>query len=355
VAGEINLGGSRLLAYATISRYNLPMITVVVPNLNGKRWLGACLESLQQQTEPAEVIVVDNGSTDGSVAMVASDFPRVTCLELTSNQGFTGGVNTGIAYALKHDAEFVALFNNDAVAEADWLKQLLATARQRPQAGIVTGKLLRFDQRHLDGTGDQYTIWGLPYPRGRDELDRGQYDQEGPVFAGSGGASLYRSEMLRQIGLFDQAFFAYYEDVDVGFRAQLAGWKVYYQPHAVAYHRTGATSSQMGSFARYHTIKNCYYLYVKDMPARLFWKYLPAFALGMFMIAGNSLLRGQVVPLAKAYARLVVTLPAMVAKRRRVQRSRTVDVTYIESLLSHHLPPTHRRLRRWRRLVGARP
>lgn len=327
---------------------------MVVPNWNGARFLEECLGSLTRQTEPAQIIVVDGASTDGSPQLVAERFQEVTLLVLEGNPGFAGAVNRGIAHALADGVEFVALFNNDAVAEPDWLGRLLATARSHPEAGTVTSKFMLEDRVHIDSTGDFYSSWGWAYPRGRDEIDRGQYDGPGSreVFCGSGGASLYRGAMLRDVGLFDEDYFAYLEDQDLGFRAQLMGWRARYEPGAVAYHRLMGTASTMAHFGRYQAIRNCIYLYVKNLPHPLCWKYLPKFVSGLVLMAANDVRRRRFRAIAGAYLDAVRHLPTILAKRRRVQASRRVPVSYIDSVLVHPLPPTQRGLIRLRNLVG---
>jgi GT2 family glycosyltransferase len=322
--------------------------TVVIPSWNGAGLLRDCLRSLAAQTHPAEVVVVDNGSTDGSLELIRAEFPSVRVLALPVNRGFAGAVNLGIEHALRSGAEYVALLNNDAVAEADWLERLVACADRHPEAGIIASKLLREDRAHIDSTGDFYSSWGWAYPRGRDELDRGQYD--GPelaeVFCGSGGASLFRARMLAEVGLFDEDYFAYLEDQDLGFRAQLMGWRARYEPTARAYHRMMATSARLEHFGRYQAIRNCIYLYVKNLPAPLAFRYLPKFLIGLALMGANDLRRRRLRGVAGAYLDAVRHLPRLIAKRRRVQASRRVEVSYIDSILVHSLPPTQRTLLR---------
>jgi GT2 family glycosyltransferase len=330
---------------------------VVIPSWNGARFLGECLQSLASQTQPADVIVVDNGSTDDSAELVRTRFPEVTVLALKDNRGFAGAVNVGIAHALRAGVDYVALLNNDAVAEPDWLASLIACAEQHPEAGTVTSKLLLEDRRHIDSTGDFYSSWGWAYPRGRDELDSGQYD--GPelrdVFCGSGGASLFRVRMLEEVGLFDEDYFAYLEDQDLGFRAQLMGWRARYEPSARAYHRMMATSARIEHFGRYQAIRNCIFLYVKNMPGPLFWRYLPKFLLGLALMAANDLRRRRFRAIAGAYLDALRRLPRMLSRRRLIQAGRRVEIRYIDSVLVHSLPPTQRTLLRaasalpWRR------
>jgi GT2 family glycosyltransferase len=325
-------------------------VSVVIPNWNGARFLSACLESVARQSLPADIVVVDGASSDGSQELVRARFPDATLLALPANRGFAGAVNAGISHALAGGVEFVALLNNDAVAAPEWLARLVATAERHPEAGTVTPKLLRHDGERIDSTGDFYSSWGWAYPRGRDELDRGQYDavELREVFCGSGGASLYRAAMLREVGLFDEAYFAYLEDQDLGFRAQLMGWKARYEPSAVAYHHMMGTSGTIANFDRYHALRNCIYLYVKNMPAPLHLKYLPKFALGLALMAANDVRRRRFHRLLGAYRDAVRHLPQLVRERRRVQASRQVSVGYIDSILVHELPPTQKRLLRIR-------
>lgn len=299
------------------------------------------MESLQAQSfTDFAVIVVDNGSSDGSIELIEKDFPDVQIVKLSENQGFAGGVNRGIEVAIEDGAEFVALFNNDATADPAWLGSLVKTAGENPDAGIVTGKLLLTDKITLDTTGDQYSIWGWPFPRGRNEKDSGQYDHKPEVLGATGGASLYRISMLRQIGLFDEAFFAYFEDVDISLRAQLAGWKVLYEPNAIAYHRLSATSNKMRvGFTRYHTAKNFILLYNKNMPGWLFWKYLPRYLTSLLLFFGSSIKRRQVMAYLKGVTVGTLKLPYAYKKRRRIQSNRKVSLKYIDSILYHGWPP----------------
>ena len=314
-------------------------VYIVIPNWNGKDLIGKCLDSVLAQTNSSNIIVVDNGSTDGSQEFIKKSYSDINLIEQDKNYGFTGGVNAGMERAIDAGAEFVALLNNDAFVDNKWLKHLLKVSSQDPNVGIVTSKILRADKKHIDSTGDFYSIWGLPFPRGRNEIDNGQYDQQTTIFGASGGASLYKVAMLKQIGLFDQDFFAYFEDVDISFRAQLAGWHVRYAPSAVVYHEVGATSSKMGNFSRYHSSKNFMLLYAKNMPAKLYFKYLPLFVLQLMRWSISSLLRGKIIVFLRGVAAAILLHPKTLKKRRAIQKSRKVSVSYIDGVLYHHRPP----------------
>lgn len=315
------------------------VVYVIVPNWNGKDLLGPCLDSLQRQTRKATVVVVDNGSRDGSVDFVKKHYPAVRVVSLDNNRGFAGGVNAGIRFALERGANFVALFNNDAVADKNWLKNLVSVLDRNPKVGIATPKLKHLHHNTFDSTGDFYTVYGLSFPRGRNQEDNGQYDKPELVFAASGGASLYRATMLRQIGLFDERFFAYFEDVDISFRAQLAGWLVRYEPSSVAYHTINATASKLGDFSRYHSLKNFLMLYVKNMPGWLFWKYLPLFAYQFGRSTVSNLLHGKAVLYLKAVGVFLWYLPGLLVDRYRIQRYRRLTTKQVDELLYHGRPP----------------
>ncbi|GAC1500483.1 MAG: glycosyltransferase family 2 protein [Candidatus Saccharimonadales bacterium] len=321
---------------------------VVVPNWNDVDSLSTCLDSLINQSVKPQVIVVDNGSIDGSVDMVEKKYPEVELLKHEDNKGFSGGVNAGFRSAIEFGDSFVATLNNDAVADRHWLESLVKYLDSNESVGVATCKLLSGDGEHIDSTGDYYTSWGLPYPRGRGEKNIHKYDEQIEVFGASGGASLYRVSMLKDIGLFDESFFAYYEDVDLSFRAQLAGWKVAYVPEAVAYHQIGATSSKIKGFTTYQTIKNLPLLLIKNLPSEYLWKVGPRFILAHSMFFGRAVLRGQGWFALKGFVMLIVLLPNALVHRNRIQSTKKVSDGYIWSILVHDLPPNAHALRKLR-------
>ena len=335
---------------------------IITPNWNGLDFVEECLQSLQHQTVEHTIIVVDNGSVDGSMETIRDKYPNIQLLSFPDNAGFAGGVNRGIKPALEQGFDYIALFNNDAVANPNWLEHLVAAADIHPEAGIITSKIRHYHDSRLDSTGDFYSTWGFPFPRGRDEVDAGQYDDESHrvIFGASGGASLYRADMLRQIGLFDERFFAYFEDVDISFRAQLAGWQVRYEPKAIVRHHIGGTSSRIATFdtetlagasddkqlsdrpsgfARFHTVKNFYYLYTKNMPGFLYVKYLPLFWSSVAMMFISDLRRGLVAENLRATVTAWSQFPSVLRDRSRIQKARTVSPGAIDAILYHGLPP----------------
>lgn len=321
---------------------------VVVPNWNGKDELSACLDSLLAQTEPATIIVVENGSADGSLELLQNKYPQVELVINTKNLGFAGGVNRGIKKAVELGSVYVALFNNDAVANAKWLAELVKCLDDSPAVGIATCKFLSADGSHLDSTGDYYTVWGLPYPGGRGETDTTKYDGQTNIFAASGGASLYRVSMLQEIGLFDEDFFAYYEDVDISFRAQLAGWKVIYVPAAIAFHSTGTTSGRIKGFTTYHTVKNLPLLLWKNVPLHILPHVWVRLVIAWSMFVGRALSRGHIWPVLKGCFWGIVLWPKKLIERRHIQKTRKVSDAYIWDFIVHDLPPNAKALRKLR-------
>ena len=334
---------------------------IIIPNWNGLAEIEACVRSLEAQTHTVTIIVVDNGSVDGSKELVERTFPEVVLLPQPKNLGFAGGVNVGIRYALERDFAYIGLFNSDAVADPQWAAGLQATLASQPEAGIVTGLLLHGDGKTIDSSGDWYSIWGLPFPRGRGQLAR-TADTAGFVFSGSGGASVYRATLLKQIGLFDETFFAYYEDVDISFRAQLAGYKVAYNPAAVAYHERGSASVRMNvtkqtattkvsGFTVYQTFKNLPLLYYKNVPFGLLTKVGARFYLAYFLIFLNAVKHGNGWAASKGVFQGILLLPHALNQRRKIQSGRRVPVQYIDSILWPDLPPEQTGLRKLRKRI----
>ncbi|NLF00500.1 MAG: glycosyltransferase family 2 protein [Anaerolineales bacterium] len=310
------------------------MVSVIIPNWNGAQHLPDCLESLRRQTyAPLEVLVVDNGSEDGSLALLAADFPEVRMLALSQNRGFAGACNAGMSAA---SGDLLVLLNNDTEADSHWITEVVAAFDRHPEAGIVASKMLLFDRRDtFHTTGDFYRLDGVPGNRGVWQKDRGQYDEEEWVFSANGGSAAYRRGLLEQVGLLDEDFFYSCEDVDLAWQAQLAGWRCVYAPRAVVYHKLSATGG--GVTASFYDGRNFIYLLAKDYPGDLWRRYWWAIlrAQGRITLDALRAWRG-----AAARARLrgqlmgILGLPKMLRKRRNVQRSRTVERAYLEGLLS---------------------
>ncbi len=319
-------------------------VSVVVPNWNGVEFLGECLDSLLEQSLAATVIVVDNGSIDGSVALLRDRYPQVHVILHSENKGFAGGVNAGIRKSLADGDTYVALLNNDAIADKDWLRLLVEELETHPRVGIATSKFVDIDGRHFDSAGDQYTTWGMPHARGRDEPVTDRYDDLVDVFAASGGASAFRVDMLREIGLFDEDFFAYYEDVDLSFRARLAGWGVRYVPGSIAYHHIGATSGRIKGFTTYQTMKNLPWLLWKNAPAPVLFRVVFKFLLTYAVLGLRATMLGNGVHAVRGLAKMLLLLPKKTVERVAIQRRRKVSSQAIWDALTDEMTPGMRRL-----------
>ena len=226
---------------------SVAQVSVVILNLNGRPFLGACLDSLRRLTVPAGVIVADNGSADDSVDFVRQNYPEAEVVPLSrTNLGFAEGYNRALA---RVDSPWLVLLNNDAALEPAWLECLLHTAGQNPEAAILGGKLLfsNVASRVIQSAGARFTDSGAAFEIGWGQPDNGQYDRPGPVGSIPGAAMLIRRSVFAELGGFDGAYFAYLEDVDLCWKAWLAGYRVLYEPGAVAFHRFGASGGGRAS------------------------------------------------------------------------------------------------------------
>jgi GT2 family glycosyltransferase len=325
-------------------------ICCIIPTFSAKNELLRCVAALQAQRRllPFTIIVVDNGADIETKNIIDSIRSQVVVVQSPTNRGFAGGVNLGIRHALKEGFGFIALLNDDAVAEHGWLRHLHGVLQTHKDVVIVTSKMLDQNARKIDSTGECYTTWGLPYPRGQGEINTSQYDADTAIFGASGGASMYRAELFAGVGLFDEDFFAYYEDVDLSFRSQLAGWKIRYVPEAIVHHRGGGTSSKIPGLVAYHTFKNLPLLLWKNVPLRLLPTVVPRFALCHAAIFGRALSQGRGLWVLKGFVVALLLMPKKSLQRYQIQKTASVDASYIQSLLVHDLPPGATRLRRVR-------
>lgn len=333
-----------------------PRVLVVVVNWNGIKDTERCIPSLLNQTyKNFEILVVDNGSTNDSLKrlqVLEEKNIQIVVIDNGFNRGFAGGVNTGINYAIENEFDAIALFNNDAMADKDWLTELVK-AIEPEDIGIATGLLLHDNKKTIDSTGEFYSTWGLAYPRNRGNKAE-LAPEAGQVFGASGGASLYKVDVFKQIGLFDQSFFMYFEDVDVSFRAQLAGWKVTYNPKALAYHKQGASTKKVPGLAVNKTFANLPQLFLKNVPKGLLWHIGIRFYLSYFLIFWNAVFHGNGWPAFKGALRSIVMTPAALIKRYGIQKNKKVSVDYIRSILWNDLPPDQTGMRKFRKLFTGR-
>lgn len=267
------------------------MIDIIIPNYNGAALLPICLDALRRQTRRDYAItVVDDGSTDDSLELLRAHYPEVRVLALGRNVGLAAAVNRAIAQT---NAEFVVLLNNDTEPDERWLQELVGALERYPSYAFAASKLRLFDQRNtLHSAGDGYRLDGVPFNRGVWQQDRGQYDALAEVFGPCAGAAAYRRQALMALAdadgrVFDESLFMYCEDVDLNLRARRAGFRTVFVPTAVVYHRLSATGG--GPLASYYCGRNFILVWVKNMPARLLLRGLPAFVMAQLRISWEAL------------------------------------------------------------------
>jgi GT2 family glycosyltransferase len=246
-----------------------PLLSVIIPNWNGKKFLAECIDSLKEQTFPDfEVILVDNGSTDGSVEFVEERYGNfVRIIRNSRNLGFTGGNNTGIRAA---KGEFLVLLNNDTRVEPTWLEGLTEAIGRDPRVGMWASKVCSYSQRNRIEAVGELAYWdGLNRARGQYERDSGQYDKGEEIFFPPGCGGMFRKAVFDEIGLFDEDFFAYGDDAEIGIRARLAGWKCYYVPKAVLYHKNSGSTGQYSPFKAFYVERNRFWITIKYFPLSL--------------------------------------------------------------------------------------
>ena len=309
--------------------------SVIIPNYNGLRFLAPCLDALRAQTYPrelTEVILVDDASTDDSVAFVQANYPEVKIVRLARNSGLAAGCNAGAAAAR---GDLLVMLNNDTEVEPGWLAALVETAVAHPQAGAIASKMLLFDRRDtLHNAGDLMGADGIPRNRGVWEVDSGQYDADVAVFGGCGGGVAYRREAWAQAGGFDERLFMYLEDADLAWRLRLLGWEAVFAPQARLYHHLSATGG--GTLASFYVGRNTLWVIAKAMPGPLLRRHFGRIARAQARVAWDALRawRG-----ASARARLrgqlagLIGLPRALGWRRQVQRTRRIGMDDLDALL----------------------
>jgi len=311
---------------------NKNKVSIIIVNWNGQKFLQHCLDSLSRQTyADREIILVDNGSTDGSVRCVKEGFPDVKIIELRENTGFTGGNAKGLDLA---DGEFVALVNNDTHAEDQWLENLIQPMLEDSTLGICASKLLFGDGRMINSAGDGLTTAAVGLNRGLGK-DGARFSDPEFVFGACGAAVLYRRRMLDEIGFLDDDFFLYDEDTDLNFRAQLAGWKCAYVPTAIVYHKSNATSGRLSNLHVYYHSRNLEFVWLKNMPSSLMLRcahHKLIQELGSFFYL--CIRHGKWMAFFRAKKDALKMFPLMWRKRKEIQSMKRVSNSYIRKLLS---------------------
>lgn len=293
---------------------NKGLVSIIVVNYNGLNFLKRCLSSLLIQTyQDIEIILVDNGSTDDSVTYVGKEFPSVRIIINEENFGFAKGNNIGIKEAR---GELVATLNNDTEASPGWIEELVKVIYSNKYTGMCSSKILLMrDHDIIDSTGICMSRSGACWDRGMSEKDVGQYENVEDIFGPCACAAMYRKSMLQEIGLFDEDFCAYMEDVDLAFRGRLACWKCLYVPKAIVYHVHGGTAGYMTDYTIYHGNRNIIWNCVKNFPTWLLVTSVPWIVGRNITVIPYYILKGYSKTIIRSKIDAIKGIPKMLAKR----------------------------------------
>jgi GT2 family glycosyltransferase len=310
----------------------MPEISVVVLNWNGRQFLEDCLLSLRRQTfRDFETILVDNGSTDGSVAYVSSRFPEATVEALADNAGFVQGNLAGYQRAT---GDAIVLLNNDTESHPRFLEEIHRATELFPQAGSFASKMLYFEERgRVDNCGSEITAAGTSIDVGRDDVDGPKYADYRWVFGGCGGAIGYRRKMLDDVGFLDRDLFMVYEDLDLSFRAQLRGYPCVFVPGAIVFHHYHGTVKRSPGKYVFYSQRNIETVYLKNMPLALMVRSLPQRVLYELGAAAYFCRMGAGMAFVKAKVDVVRQLPRILEKRREIQRRKTISNQQLRAVM----------------------
>jgi GT2 family glycosyltransferase len=309
----------------------MDLVTVIIVNWNGQHLLPDCLESLREQEfKKFKTILVDNGSSDGSVDWVRRCYPEVKVIPLPTNAGFCVANNVGYRAS---KSKYVALLNNDAVAHSLWLQRLVDTLETTDQAGFAASKILNYGKPDtIDRAGDSYTSAGAGLLRGRG-MRSNSYDKQEWIFGACAAAALYRKRMIDEIGFFNEDFFLLYEDVDLSFRAQLKGYRCLYVPEATVYHKTSSSIIRDSHTSIYYGHRNQEWVYFQNMPGRLIGKTIIlhlAHNMGSFLYFSCN---GGMKCILRAKWDAFRHMKKILRNRRMIQKGKRVEDSYIWALL----------------------
>ena len=305
----------------------MPEMSVIVLNWNGKHFLETCLTALRRQTfRDFETILVDNGSTDGSTEYVRAEFPEVRLIELGENRGFTGGNIAGWEAVRKGPPEgLIVLLNNDTEAHPEWLEAFHKASRAYPKAGTLASKMMMFgDRGRIENCGFAMSTIGFAIDLGRGELDSPAWSKQRQVFGACAGAAAYRRSMLEDLSFLDNDFFMTSEDVDLSFRAQLRGYECWMIPEAMVYHHYRGAMAKFPVRQAFFSQRNSEFVYFKNMPTALMLSRLPMRIIYELGATAYSFKVGSSSVFLKAKVDALRQLPAVLRKRKQIQRRRTV-------------------------------
>lgn len=306
-------------------------ISIIIVNWNGLHHLKDCLPALSAQTvQPDEIIIVDNASQDGSLAYLKANYPEIELVELAENRGFSGGNIAGYEIAT---GDYIVLLNNDTKALPDWLEQLVRCADDHPEVGIVAALMTDWDGQRVDTAGDGCSVTGRGFKNHMNE-STAQPLASGYVFSACAGAALYKRTMLAEVGFFDTRYFMNGEDTDLSFRAQLAGWRVFFCADSVVRHRISGSQGVYSDNAVYYSSRNHLWLYLKCMPASLLLKYSVSYLTHFFISLLFFAYRGQARAFLRGYRDALRRAREVWADRKTVQGAATVPAVAIEKQLT---------------------
>lgn len=299
----------------------MPQVSVIITTWNSES-LSQCLKNLTYQTfNEFEIVIVDNGSSDNKVDSLEKEwitlFFRIKKLE--TNKGFSAANNLGARLAC---GKWIALLNADAFPEPDWLEQLLLVAKQNPEYSAFSSRQIQHNTPHLlDGAGDAYHISGLAWRNGYNlrAAENGLVEKE--IFSPCAAAALYSREEFLNVGGFDEDYFSYFEDVDLGFRLRLGGAKCLYVPEAVVRHVGSASTGKRSDFSVYYGYRNLIWTFVKNMPSPWLWLFLPLHVVTILFFSIYLTMRGQGRAIWKAIFDALRGLPKMMEKRKMIQKN----------------------------------
>jgi len=306
-------------------------VSVVVLTWNGRQWVHECLSSLQQlEPAAAEIVLVDNASTDGTCDEVRRNFPAVRIVQLDRNLGFAGGNNAGAGAAT---SEYLAFLNNDTRVDAAWLGTLYNAVETHPDVGLATSHVVFMDRAQtIDSAGDGYLRCGGAYKRQHGRRGGSSADME-EVFGACGAGFLIRRSLFEALGGFDEDFFMVYEDVDLSYRARLAGARCVYVPGAVVRHAGSGTIGRVSASQVYYGQRNLEWTWIKNSPRTLLWR--SAISHAAFDLAGaiGYARQGHLITWCRAKAASLAGLGRMLRKRRQIQRACVADPERLWALM----------------------
>jgi hypothetical protein len=308
-----------------------PAVSVIIPTWNGRSLLDVCLPSLEKQSRrDFEVIVVDNGSTDGTEAYLRESWPAVRLIRFDDNRGFAAAVNTGIRAAA---GEIIVLLNNDTEADADWLEKLCGALEENPSAGSCASKVVRYDDRSIiDSAGDELGL--LADQIGHGAPDSSWFSQPRHVLTACAAAAAYRRELFDRVGLFDERFSSYLEDVDIGIRAQLVGLTCLYVPGARIAHMGSATAQRIGGTRLYLLLRNSLFIFFQYMPRSVLLLWGAVMLVWPFYYALRTGTSPRIA--ARALVDFLRDIPEVARRRRWVHLNRTITPGEFRAKLVPH-------------------